>query len=531
MLPRAFCSYIPHTQSHPERRALIRAVLALPLFALAAWLAYFSIRTVTIPYQIEYREGAAQVLTWLLLMGENPFSTEHQPLAMNNYGIGYSLVVAPFADRWGNTLVVHRSVTLAFLVATFFLAARTIRVRMPDPMIAASGGLFIVVILAGRGGLGAFPSALGTFLFLSGMLIPFLSSFSIPSLLVSALISILAFYTKPYFVLGFAVVAAYTFLFVSKRKAVLYGLFFIATFVLVYAWARFTLEYYFIDTFIGNLSNANRSLAHLGNQLLRIFAEFLPAIIVAIALQKRGGKKLPLTDRFGIDPLSRANLSNAELPLLGAKVDFLGFAAVSCGMAFVVVLGAHQGSYMTSAYQITVPPFILWLFQKLQAKSRLEVISLGILLANILMLEYLLLNPAFLRQGESLAWNSLRERVANSSKVVNSPAIVSMMIDAGNLPVDSGQTEYYYYLEPYPASVLFGPDFETAKRHGISYRRSIRNGISKHRFERLFLTEGYGNLVSLDEVEQYYKKVESFLIDMPQTSQTWVIGIWEPRDE
>jgi hypothetical protein len=140
----------------------------------------------------------------------------------------------------------------------------------------------------------------------------------------------------------------------------------------------------------------------------------------------------------------------------------------------------------------------------------------------------MLLNPSFLRQKDSLAWSNLYNYIKDSDQVVNCPAVVSALIDIGILPIDSGQTEYYYYIQPYPNYALFGPDYDTVKRHGILYRRSIRNAISQGTFDKIILTDKYGNLISFDTVKKYYVKVETIEIDMPQTNQTWIIGIWEP---
>ena len=242
-----------------------RAIRSLKVFSwggvlsLFAWFLYFSCSTIAIPYQIEYREGAAQVMTQILLMGENPFSLEYQPLGMNNYGIGYNLIAFPFAKLFGNTLMIHRIISVLFLLACSLLAARTMLVLKKDMPVSILCGVFIAVVLAGRGALGAFPSAMGAFLFLSAILTPFNDSFGFRSLIASALLAIIAFYTKPYFVICFGIVAAYTFLFVSKKKGLFYGLFFLSAFGLCFLAVRYSLKLYFIDTFVSNLSNASRS--------------------------------------------------------------------------------------------------------------------------------------------------------------------------------------------------------------------------------------------------------------------------------
>jgi len=182
---------------------------------------------------------------------------------------------------------------------------------------------------------------------------------------------------------------------------------------------------------------------------------------------------------------------------------------------------------MTYAYQIVLPPFILWLFQTLNSKSIFSTIAFCLLIGNILILDNILLNPSFLRQRDSVEWADLRNLIRNSRRIANCPAVASILIDTGILPIDSGQTEYYYNIKPYPDNKLFGPSYNTIKGNGITYRQSIRNAIIKREFDRIILTDGYPNLVSLDTLSQYYK-VKTITIDMPQVHQTWVIGIWEP---
>jgi hypothetical protein len=186
---------------------------------------------------------------------------------------------------------------------------------------------------------------------------------------------------------------------------------------------------------------------------------------------------------------------------------------------------------MTSAYQLLMPPFILWIFQTLQAKSRFSLIALGLLIGNILLLFGILLNPSFLLQRQSAAWSQLQAEIGDSRQILNSPAVVSMMLEAGLAPIDSGQTEYYYNIQPYAVNDVWGPSYDTVNRNGILYRQSIRDALRKHAFDELILTDGYGSLISLDVISQYYTRTRTITIEMPQTQQTWVIGIWEPRQQ
>ena len=57
-------------QTGPQWPATAARIAGMGLVLLAgAWLLYFSLATMVMPHQIEYREGAAQVVTELLLEG------------------------------------------------------------------------------------------------------------------------------------------------------------------------------------------------------------------------------------------------------------------------------------------------------------------------------------------------------------------------------------------------------------------------------------------------------------------------------
>ena len=172
------------------------AILLIGTAVSVAWSLYFAYITIITPYQIELREGASLVMTQSLLNGRNPFSLESHPLGMNNYGLGYSSAVWPFALLFGNTLLVHRSITLVFILATCLLVAGTVYRFQRNLVYGIACSAFIMVGLMGRGGIGAFPSAMGVFLFLAAALIPFNRSFDYPSLLASIFLSLMAFYTS-----------------------------------------------------------------------------------------------------------------------------------------------------------------------------------------------------------------------------------------------------------------------------------------------------------------------------------------------
>jgi hypothetical protein len=499
--------------------------------ALFFWFFYFSISTVLMPFPIEYREGVAQVMTQILLKGGNPFSLEYHPLAMNNYGIGYYLVVFPFARLFGNTLPIHRAVSFCCLLANLLLIAGTIWSRTKDILTAFLGGFIIAVTLAGLGGLGAFPGAMGTFLFLAAIIIPFLCSFRPSGLIASALISIAAYHTKPYFIIGFGIVAAYVFMFVSKRKGVLYSLLFMLAFSIVFIGVRVRSDAYFIDTLVSNLSNTQLSSVHMLIQLSEMCLEFLPTIVLAgilLFLNLPASKPTP-TPQTGL--LWRVNFSEWNTAWLCMPVNYFAFAFVVCFLIFVYPLGMHLGNYMNYAYQILLPPFILWVLSALNRKSRVSVIAFGLLLINIMSMEYILLHPDFLRQKESAGWNKLYQCINDYQRVVNSPVMASTLIERGSLPTDSGQTQYYFQIKPYSEWKFIGPGYETIEGNAIAYHSTLQDAVRSQQFDGIFITQRATNLLPPALIDEYYVRVDTITLDMPQTHQTWDIEIWEPAQE
>ena len=376
--------------NHPMIKVVLEIVFWSCILAIIFWLIYFAIVTIVMPYQIEYREGAAQVMTQILLKGENPFSSENQPLAFNNYGIAYNLIVLPWAALFGNSLLVHRTVTFLFIIFSCLLIFQTISRINRDCFFAVAGAIFVFMGLASRGGNGAFPTAMATFLFLGAILIPFNRSFDFIALSLSAILCVIAFYTKPYFVLSFGIVASYVFLFVSKKKGALYSLLFVILFIFSSLFVRYLYKYYFIDTVIGNLSNnAGYSFALVPIYLYEFGKEFFPSIILAGGMLLGYLTKLRLKSFSLKEFLSRFDFLSLDLPLVAEPLNYFAYFLGCSTLAFVLILGPHFGTYLPYLYQIMLPPFFLLLFQSIKPATRLAFISLFLLLPNMVLFGWL----------------------------------------------------------------------------------------------------------------------------------------------
>ena len=509
----------------PEKILFVGLVLSI------AWSIYFAILTIFIPYQIELREGTALVSTELLLNGKNPYNFENQPLGINVYGIGYSLVVLPFAFMFGNTLLVHRAITFIFIVLSAAVVFVTIfRTRKNEGFILSLlGGTFVAIGLIAYGGIGAFPASMGTFLFLVAVLWPFIKSFDQTSLFTSILLSLFAFYTKPYFVLAFGIVAAYLFLFVSQKKAITYGILFSFLFAALFVAVRFVFPLYFINVIAANISLTSRSYSVLKNNLNQMFLFFYPVLFLGMILL--AGDLFTSRNRmFGMNELfDFSGPSDWDRPLFKHPSNYLLFSFLSVLLVFLFILGQHGGGTgMNYANQLVMPLYFCWLFQKSQLGEKLRFILVPLLLFNLFAWEQAVLNPDMLKQKDSKEWAELFEYVRSSSNILNSPVIVSEVIKMGMEPVDSGQTIIYYEIGDYPYAKLIGWSHESILADGVKYTKEIDLSIKKQSYDLIFLTNEKAVFYHDKYLDKYYFQVAKIKVDMPQTGQRWTILVWKP---
>jgi hypothetical protein len=500
--------------------------------ATGAWIISFLGSAVLFPYPLEYREGASLVLTRFLLEGKNPFTLQSQPLGTTNYGALYNVAVLPVVAILGNTLLAHRLVTVASIMLTallVFQAAHASR-RWTGPAILAAQ--LVAVGVAARGGLAAFPTGLGTLLYVAAQLIPQRRGFDRRGLAASTILCLFAFYTKPYFVLPIAIVGSYVFLFHSKSKGLAYvlgfGVLFAASFLVV----RASFPLYFFDTVISNrLQAVSPDPSHLPRQLAELGREFYPAVLAVMLLvlgaaaARRMDRRAPTTK-----PL-KMSLNDFRGPLLPISVDYFAYASVCSGLAFLTVLGPNPGSYLTYAFQIVLPPFMLWLIRSMRPWRRLTYILVGLLLFNLVLYGQTWMNPSMLRElaRSTAVWEKLYAQAERSDHLLNTPVLAAEMVGRGVWPVDTGQTEYYFGMGDYRWSAYVGPDQATINADGLTYLDEIRHSLLDGAYDLLILTdEPRPPLFKYGVARQAYHETQILTLPMPLALERWDIQVWEP---
>jgi hypothetical protein len=366
---------------------------------------------------------------------------------------------------------------------------------------------------------------LGTFLFLLAILIPFLRSFDRSSLVASLFLSLAAFYTKPYFLLAFGVVFSYLFLFVSGKKGLLYGMFFLLAFVVVFLGIRSFLPLYFIDTVVGNISNTYTSADHVLAQLRSLFLFFYPMLffllVLSLAYIRENGLRLNISSNL-------MNLSGLDAPLLNCPINYLFYSFISSAVAFLFILGPHVGNYLNYAYQLVVPTFFCWLFYEMQLNKNMKYFFAGMMLFNLALWSGKVLNADMLKQADSQEWASVHEYLGNSSVTLNSPATTAEIIALGQIPMDSGQTAYFYAVEPFSGGLFTAINYDEFYNDGFRYTLLVDRMIEKQRFDLVITTREKTSFYHDRILQDYYDQIDEIEVDMPQTNQHWTLVFWKP---
>jgi hypothetical protein len=450
---------------------------------------------------------------------------------MNIYGIGYGLAVLPLAAVFGNMLLVHRVVTFIFIVLCGLVACRAASSSPGQRLVGGACGLMVMLVLAALGGNGAFPASMGSFVFLIAIALPFHRSFDRRSLWIGAMLALIAFYTKPYFVLAFAIVATYLFAFVSKKRALTYTAVFVALFVAIFVLVRVVYPLYFFDVVLSNFYITSTDQAYAFQQLGELALEFLPLLILALLVSLTG---ILASQRRPSTPADRSDRSTdwaMERPLLSKQADYFGYAGLCSTAAFVFILGPHQGAHLTYAYQLVLPPFLIWLFRQVRPQNRLAWVVVPLVVINLVSLAYLRFKPALLEQSQQsqTSWAKLDAFLDGSTRVLNSPLIVPALMRRGMWPIDSGLSESFFWTGNYPAGGLLAPALNVVNDDRLRYLDSIRQGVMQQEFDRIIVTSRVDFFFDRDLVSQYYTRSTTLPVDMPQSEERWLIVVWEPN--
>jgi len=484
---------------------------------------------VNIPHQITVLEGTASVHTWFYLRGMNPFSLENQPIGITLYGIMYNLIVLPFAVWFGNTLVVHRAVNLVFILFSSMIFYSVIFRERKNNLLALTCSAFVMVSLAGvqgLGGISAYPAPTGTFFFIAAIFVPFLFSFDTKSLAFSILLALAGFYTKPYFLLSFGIVASYVFLFISPKKGLIYGLsFFIVALLSIFA-IKDIFPLYFVGVIWANVSQTIRSLEHLLSQLHSLLITFSPLLLIIFLIFIVDGIKVG--KKSLIKKSCRVNISNWNEPLFGYSPGYISYAFGVTLLAFMSILGWHAPNPLGYAYQLVAPLFICWVFSGLIPESKTNLFAALLIIINIFTWQSSIMSPEYLKERSQNEWTRLVGYLDGAKVFIHPPVMVTDIMTLGYAPMDSGQTVIFYTIQPYPDTILTDIPYERVRRDGYGYTSSINRRIENRGYDVIIIQKNKAQFFDTWILEQNYTLVDEIAIKMNMGGSNTFL-VWEPR--
>jgi hypothetical protein len=482
---------------------LVDRLFIIGLVFLIGWLGIYAFNVIITQGPMAYREGANVLLTDYILHGKNPFVLMNQPLLNTNKGAVYNLVVVPFALLFGNTLALHRIISILFILFCCALVVWCLMHFKSGWLIASAGGALVLAGLLFYVGPTARADGLGTFLYLAAGIVPFIRKFDRHGLAVCAAAGILAFFTKPYFLLSFGVVVLYIFLFISKKKALWFGILMAAFLAAACLLVRKYFPCYFLNTLLNNASNEASHIDYLARQLIVFCEVFAPVMVIF----------------FMTNPI------HLQEPFIQLPHDYFGFFFL-CATAAIVVLGQNTGNYMVYLFQLMAPPLVILSLKKIKKEDFVKYsASAALLTLNLCLLCFWMLYPNTPPSGDQ--WKEINQLLGDSRKVLNSPILVPEMVRLGLQPIDSGSSEYYYRTQPY-AGNLIAPRYSATKMRGDDYLYEVEQTIREKGFDKIIITRGYSPFAAIDLIQQYYRHVQDFHVEMPQSKESWDLEYWQP---
>ena len=482
------------TRGVDPRRLLIGTILGLAAL-LACMHLVWALVSASLPWPLEYRESAMVLSTRLLLQGTNPYGLAVQPELMNVYGIGYPVVVWPFASLFGASLQVHRY--------------RALRFDHVPRALAAAGALLVLAHFTHDLTVAARPDSVGFLLFFLSLVIPWRRDFTVSSLALACVFGAAAFLTKPYFVVGLPLIALYLGLFRSLRGAVVFGAAAAAALVVVVFVVNASFESYFTNTFFIHRDVASRDFGHLMRELphamllncgalAALVIASLPRSVVGVGVgagiaRQRGG---------GISPWPMA---------------FPTFILLVNASLMVTWLGWHNGNGILY-YNHLVVPFLVWVAVRRMATSS-SVLALAAFALGLL---FLIFRSQPLPNQQSEGWDVLRGIAQGPARVL-APPTLSVWLDDANKPIfDGGSTEYCGAVAGNTMVTISTAYQERCAALG----HSIDDGIRTQVFDYIVATP-LSPLIKRELLSKHYQLVIELELSTP--FQHLAHEVWQPR--
>ena len=360
----------------------LRLCLLLVLLTVTAYYAVLHARVLRIGHPITQDEPG-----WIeLTAAGNPYTPAGVLAGANVYGPAYPLWARPFTAAFANPYLAHRWASSVALAGLLGLLAWSLRREGCGGIETAAGLALVYVLNVSSHSLSASADLLGAALYVATLAVSRRGTW--PALLAGLALALMAALTKPYFALGWVIVASHQLLFAAPRRALTYlgvsGL----VGLLMAGGLQAVAPYYFLSTLVVHGTATLRSVTVLLNQGAE-FALLTGGVLILALLQRPGRRRVSFS---------------LHRPLLDPAVDLWPWATLLAAAALLGSLGWHPGNYLAYYYHLLLVPLVIVALARLRDWPRA---GRALLVANLLVLGRLL--PP---QPGADGWSGLEASVA-----------------------------------------------------------------------------------------------------------------------
>jgi hypothetical protein len=491
-----------------DKTRLLWAAFALSL-GILGYVLHLQYRIITCPGPMEYREGAIVATTALLQRGGDPYAVENLPTYMNTYSIGYNVVVLPVAKVFGGGFVTHRTVSSILMLCCGGAILLALRHAGVSIQLATVAGVLLCVDLGARitrmdpfampFSSIARPDAMAMLLFLVSVLVPWRGGWSHRSMIIGLLAGVAAFYTKPYFVIGFPMVAAFVVLFRSKQLGLIYGV----GFIVLLAASLFTatrISPWYVELLIrGNIASIAPDYLHLARQIWN-FVITRPATIAMLFVAGYVG-----ISRLINLPRSKVFAWSLDRPLLNLPADFPWFAAGCMLLLLVAKMGPHVGNSMVYFHQL-LTPFVLLIIIRFVDRPRMvgKLWPVAFLLVDLAITAVTLPKPP---DPHTERWAEWRQIIDGKQNIYAPAPLAAMISETGKPLYENGLSEYFLWaIKP-----EVGPSVEPLRQRYQVYIDDLDRQVCAEKFDLIVLPVQIDTrrptFLKTDHVAQHYHVV------------------------
>jgi hypothetical protein len=511
------------------------------------------------PYQLQYREGVTLLMAEKMMAGENPYSIDNHPYWASVYGVMYHVFSFPFAKLFGNTFLAHRLVSAFWGLCCAGLVAWILKRQHIMLVYCLAGGAIVYSSLLYHKTLTAEPDSLGLFCFLFALYICHEANFSVRSLFIAAVLSLLGFYTKIYFILGIPVLCSYLFLFRSKSQGIIYSIL-----VLLFCILFLIVGYLFIPSFFVFLFNP-QVVANQGYDLgysvfqMKSFIELnigllaVGLLLLCLSLLKylkinKENTSFPFANKpsnsHKKEIFSYINITDWNKPfLIGSAINLYTYTFFVTLFIVSFVIGGSIGAYLYYHFTFLTPFLVIVILSATKNQLQIDISlnqyktvqmngqSLFIILVMMGVLS-LFLNKGKLKSisnQEIADWEKARTYIKEHKNILNTPSVTNFMQQEGKKNYDNGHIEYLVSCKDKSMIAWLQSDLTALNQKTKNYKQEISNKIANKEFDLIMLDGGSTWHLSENDLQKNYQKVDSLCLVMPHIGHRWNTTYWKPK--